>query len=897
MEAGADAAAVLAAALAGNPDWPNLEDLLPPHPDVLSDEAEYADYAGPFDGDGMLGDYSPLYDVDDPLFAFGNSKTASPVSVSDCLARAAMVVEERQRPKAMLALAETGPVMDTQPESLLVSLPWEVLGLLAGFLDGPSAQTLFSACRELFHVGREATTRIEFLLGRYGTDTVVDGLSCWLAMLTPKVLDGVCRRITANKVPRCQLQRLFRRFQSAGRTDLLPVLLTFANHADMYPTPSPFGASSLPTASGRSGRRGLPPVPGSPGLSPALPDETVFRRLVISGRVPNGLEYLVQEGLDGGWAVPADSVLTALLTLKLKYGFPENHPLTGRSKLGRAVDTLVGFAGGTALGDPRSDIVIPGTDSNHALLIQMIREGNESAVKWLLTYGVRTSLDSGPLFEADAVQAAERSGIWGSRRIQFENLEPFRVALNLISAWCARHAVSSPYPPTEIRDRGGYGTYMRPTGLATTGRNGGHVNVLDAVEYAASMGRVGMVRLLLQWEQDKGRWFTAEGKSVLKRCLQLCSHNMQAYEAIRSYYRDGGEDLPMDLLGAFLAGEGDRARELIAKGATLSAEQATHVLTNSNAAPLHDLLIESSTFDLNQLQHILPLLWSRCAHPNSTPESAAQYHPAALAILRRYENLWADKQGKGRQLLMRLFATRDCAQHLLRPYLGATKDFASRSPVLTYDMMRALENNDVEAMKALLDHGVRASCCLSMFGRPTFKEEGLITLLGLQRFTEADLEEILIEAVYGGHNSVVAYLLDSSKGHKPPMITGDVIQGALDQPERAGAGPSLDLFRHVVERAAEQSDIVFGWKRIRRIVNTFPAQDERREIWQGYEDKFPDAVARAKEAKHSASKNGGNGAGGEDGEGWGGSEPLADPDLDLYPDSPEDYGFGEPYYY
>jgi hypothetical protein len=199
-------------------------------------------------------------------------------------------------PKSRSARQAT-PIDEEQP-SLLI-LPPEVLTTVVSFMGrtskapSPNPVDLFRTCRELHLLGRDTTTRIEFLIGNYGLHGVLEGISSWLALVTRDVLGGLLGRLsqgTDGNAPRYQLQRLYRRITNAGRMDLLLPLLTYAE--ELYPAKS---------SATYGGPKGFAPV--AMGFLPSLPDEDIVKSLLKSGVVPEDLNYLVEEGVEGGWEV------------------------------------------------------------------------------------------------------------------------------------------------------------------------------------------------------------------------------------------------------------------------------------------------------------------------------------------------------------------------------------------------------------------------------------------------------------------------------------------------------------------------------------------------------------------------------------------------------------------
>lgn len=815
-------------------------------------------FAGIGDPDAPALDMFPL-----PFHGLGGVGGSAPrplQTVDACLAR----LQNDENSMSLLADGWTD-LSDSQPNSPLASLPRELLSLLCGWLDAATAAALFSSCRALFASSLETTSRVEFLIGNYGTDQAVEGMGHWVHLLAPAVFQGTCRRV--GQVPRFQLQRLFRRFQAASRTDLLQPLLAYAS--EIYPCAPPAPRNRLLT------KKHPIFIPNSSDLAASIPDDVLLKRLVTAGQLPHGLEHLVQDGVQGGWSVPDDAVLTAILTLKNKYGLSPDHALAGRSHGGRIVDAFLCTPILATVGDPRCDVFIPGTDAVHALLIQMIRDGNERAVKWLLAFGVNThhSTDH-PAFTKQSMdemtqvlaQQQERTGIVMAAAnltavdpATAARIDPFRAALGLIARWCARQGVTSPYPSSENRAA----MHHRPTflGMRGNGPKPQYVNVLDAIEYAASLGRVAILKLLLESDFERGRLFSNQGKATLKRCMLLSTDDSATYEVIRSYCRDGLLDDSVDLLSALLVGDKARSTELFDRGATLTPEQAVAVLSKrgGDVATVHKLVLERVLLPVEQLLELLPILLGRhCAcnamqglPPHTFPsadssqngmpsaELVRTQHSSAVEFLERYRTFWSDPRGRGRDAILGLFGTKQCVRVLLRPFLGDLRQFSRYSPVVAYDFIEAVNRNDREGMIRLLDYGVPCIPALvTAMEQRLVKEPGILTLLQSGRFENGDMVDLLSVAVDAGLSKVVSWLLDPAHGHVVPTVTGNMLEACLDE-ESIASDQAVEMFCLLVGRAKAQTLPIMHRRIIGGAVRQLDEHDPRQTAWNDYMTAFP----------------------------------------------------------
>jgi hypothetical protein len=141
-------------------------------------------------------------------------------------------------------------------------------------------------------------TRVDFLVSTYGIENATEGACRWPPLVSRAVLQALLVRCSkTGPASRYQLQRLFRRATNAARPDLLLPILQFADL--WYPAPS---SASIQKAEPTN------------GFNPEFPDEELFAILAGANEVPEGLKYLVKEGMESDWAVLGDDVMTALLT-------------------------------------------------------------------------------------------------------------------------------------------------------------------------------------------------------------------------------------------------------------------------------------------------------------------------------------------------------------------------------------------------------------------------------------------------------------------------------------------------------------------------------------------------------------------------------------------------------
>ena len=278
-----------------------------------------------------------------------------------------------------------------------------------------------------------------------------------------------------------------------------------------------------------------------------MTDDELFRHIISRREIPREHAYLVREGVSWGWSEPRDAIVTALRTLRHKYLLSSSVEPYGRSQLSKSLfkgdrhQPKVFFDNP----DPSKDAAIPGLDANHAFLISRIKMGDELAVRWLLDSDVSTTTGGGSWFwscvdaanlrctshtheNSEANRAAVVAHILGNQSsIQAAGRGPRafgQTTGTIIQQLCARYSLA-----------GLYG--IRP---------GSHLEILDdeldAVIVATRSKKADILRLILDHEHCKGRWFTDEGKRVLKKCLDISREDVGCHGVLRSYCVDIEDD-------------------------------------------------------------------------------------------------------------------------------------------------------------------------------------------------------------------------------------------------------------------------------------------------------------------------------------------------------------------
>ncbi|KAI9015979.1 hypothetical protein DFJ74DRAFT_644759 [Hyaloraphidium curvatum] len=718
-----------------------------------------------------------------------------------------------------------------QPQSPLFAVPPEVHGIVVSYVGRSAAQPscspaeLFRACRDLHALGRDTSVRIGWLLAVFGARMVGDGMGGFLALLTREVVEGVFRRV--GQVPRYQLQRLFRRFSNAGRTDLLLPVLQYAD--EMYPPPSHELVA---------GPKAFPPI--GLGFNPSLPDEDLFKKLLKEG-VTEETAYLVAEGKAGGFAEKGDDdVMTALLTLREKYLFDVNHTIPGRSpSSGRilfrgqerpAYYSSYSLDRGT--GGFTTDVGIEGTNGGHVALVEAIHNAREASVRRLLQLGVSVHAASGSLFweaveEARAAIAAEnaevdtaaleRSGIYNAAGRAAEHLvtKILNVPMDvfsgrnvhdymghtanaaqlkgvvptnngIVSALCRAYGATMPYNDYQ---------YFRDTVKG---------DCTDALQVAVckSGGGDAVLRILLESKQDEGWFQTDAGKQSLETCIQLCLKvdRLDLMDLLQQYSRLNSKDAMVsygraaqivDLVSALCAQDREAALKLINEGWTLSEAEAVglaphlsacahwrprqvSLLRSRNLAEAHSIILEHVKFQPSQITSILTNLIRGSYNER-------QRMMATIArVLTAYKDVWS-ADGEPRQWMMKAFEDSqfEWVRPTMRPFLGPSSSSFSAA-VLRYDLREAVTKDDVKELKKLAKLGAKLPTymVLQYIGRyTTARTETLLALIDACSFSASELSEILAGAITRD-DQVVESLLDEKRKIRP-LVTWVFVLSAL----------------------------------------------------------------------------------------------------------------------
>ncbi|KAI9026231.1 hypothetical protein DFJ74DRAFT_766596 [Hyaloraphidium curvatum] len=693
--------------------------------------------------------------------------------------------------------------------SPLLCMPDELVTHVAAFVDAPA--NLFRTCRALHRLSRRTSLRVEFLAAR-GIDAAGDSAAAFLRIVSPDVLAGLFARAPAMApVPRYQLQILQRHLLSAGRADLLPALLAY--HGRTYPSPAPALREQWAVPYG--------------GTSAAVTDAELFGVLLGSHRVPEGCESLVIEGMDGGWAVEEDSVLTALLTLQSKYRLPASFAQPGFSPLSKSLSNLslrptaalplapgnpniidtFPFAGDRAC-DVRRDANVPGTDEPHALLVRKAHEGDAVACSRLAALGVRAARLPDPLY---ARAAAE--GLLSQTEVARNALaNPAAAAEFLLSTDATKPAGQLTAAGVEAGLCSRYGVRVRDRAHE------------DAVAAAAAAGRVEALRVLLDSENAYGRWETGEGKALLKKLLQACKSNTETYNLVKSYCGVGiSEDKSVALLASFLAADEQAIRNQVAAGAKLTTAQFAAAMRSPSARPALPLLFSLCPLDATALEQVLKLVLPASAALAIFGNDPNPADPALVAavsgLLAHYEAHW--RRPAGRRVLNRLFERAGEAwRTVLRPFMGTPEECGVASTAAKWDLRRAVRAGDVEAVADLHARGVRVYLDPELFGaqRPpaVAHEDALVALwdLAAREAHPADRTRFLGEAVYMMADRTAMHALRNGAAPDEGMLLECVRRGDEGGGELfAAALEAARAGRHALTLEAAHAAIVSagGW--------------------------------------------------------------------------------------
>lgn len=736
---------------------------------------------------------------------------------------------------------------DSQAASPLLSLHEDVFALLAGFL-GPRCSVLhttwqptalFSTCKALAAVGRLTYARVEFLLGNFGHAGTVLGLGDWLSIASVDVFNAVVRRICAVRsdsegkednttrtlVPRYQLQRLLRRFLAAERLDLMAAASSAL--AELYPIPVP-----VPGAFSSFGPAGSFELNAAP-----LTDDELFRFLSRSRRVPAYATYLVREGLGKPWMVPEDAALTAMLTLRHKYGLPAAVGPGASSRIVRNVGRMGmsqripwRFTGTESL--LLHDILVDVVDANHALLVQHIADGDNRAATRLMACGVGTAFDTDTWFwrairaanlldenEAEELdshvdpRSYSASGLPAVARIlgtprtpvdvfQHHNpptLVPRRLPIvDIVRALFKRFGLETSYPTVSealdarlVPERHRH-PFRRPIG---------HL-ILDAVEAAVRSSRCSLdfVREMLASEQALGGLDSPQRQQMLLRSLKATRTHIDRNRLIRSYVVavDEADTLSLELFGALNAGDLERAEQLAQNGARIDREQLLSLLKSRVRSSVMRWAITAVPLDLGAVcDTITAMLPARCveAWPQNNPQHR---HPGVELLLRGYRAYWSSEAGNA--ALLRLFSAHDkpCLRRLLRPHLGPSEGLDPTNSIAIYDLGIAIRSNQVDRAREMMERGVRIApdyLVRRVFSRGLrdFQESAILAITMHHQLDGYHLDWVLQKSLLDDAATVSRHLLDLA-APSAPTVSVYAVSVCLDTRRPR-------FFREVLQRA------------------------------------------------------------------------------------------------
>lgn len=338
---------------------------------------------------------------------------------------------------------------------------------------------------------------------------------------------------------RYQLQRLYSRAYIAGRLDLLQVAQEWA--AVEYPEPLdrwsrfyiPPNRHNPDGFTQQTQHRDALVAVSSAGFS-SIPDLVLLQLLAFARLLPRGLEYLLDQAIEGGWAVEDDACLSCMMTLKKAYGLSPSATLCGRSLAACTSSAAVtgSFRYYIEYGDHRSgpmDSFVPETDGVHALLAKALFEGDALAVNRLIAFGASSRPERTPTISAAANEETLDDGLFAVPAAD-EGARATRRRLQAMDVSCENFAVSNPYLcASEILERYYYDRHADKSRLEV------NLDPFDAVQIAAMSTKVSLLRPLLELGLREGRWDTEQGRNDLRQCLKASRNSIECYDLIQNY--------------------------------------------------------------------------------------------------------------------------------------------------------------------------------------------------------------------------------------------------------------------------------------------------------------------------------------------------------------------------
>lgn len=475
-------------------------------------------------------------------------------------------------------------------EAILLSLPPEILTEIV-MLCGRSPRhpraspaALLSSCRELYELGQAASTRADFLVAVYGTKRVIEGACARLPLLRRDVLESVFRRVgsASHPVPRYQLQRLFRKCANVSRSDLLLSILVFAE--ELYPPPS---TKTAWTSRGRSAA--YPDI--TLGFHVRFADDELFRDLVFAEPNASGSDedgkrwaHLIEEGRKAGWEVKGDGPMTALLTLKFKYGMdPSNMTVAGLSRNTAALHGKELVRRGMQIHDPtehfRSDFGIEGLSLGCSLVKEAIELEDERALRRLISLGASIVGEDDSFFWQVIRFARERPAPM-TPDADDESVIVISEDRTVEESAMIQAMRGLGYDDVDFYDEHPDIRYKIADFLIEyygvdkeVEYFGGH----DALEYfaARTQGSEGFLRTMLTLLEESGWLATAVGREALINAMGIClkEDRVPLCKVFDSYASRLAEGSDRNLLVVLLRGDIDAAKELLEQEEKLTSQQ------------------------------------------------------------------------------------------------------------------------------------------------------------------------------------------------------------------------------------------------------------------------------------------------------------------------------------
>lgn len=765
--------------------------------------------------------------------------------------------------------ASSAPTLLSLPDDLLLKFFFSYLGRTLLKPSPPSPYPFFLACRRLYNLSRDSATRVEFLVGNYGTACVIEASGGWLKLLTADTLSMLLNHVAAtlSPVPRYQMQRLYCRCSNMGRFDLLLPLLLFAKEAFPIPNSASYPNSTL------SGRESM----ASAGMSfnPSLPDVDVFKKLVLSrgNNVPEELVYLVEDAKIGGWHIPQDDVMSALLSLKNRYGFdpnfykaslaPSSSRMLKRDYFGQAHAHQHGHHNFGAARNPQqiervggfnTDSACEGTNGGYALLLQSIEEASEVAVRRLLRIGVAmdyrtTSRGDDSFFWQSMDEVTRYVGDWLSNdpEIYAGSRGTERSARRRVE-WFFDRTPTLPFRPgddwlaqdEDILDA----LEMRfPTGTYVSRGRAGRNALSFALSQEEGDRQENVLRLILEHAQETGWLADFRRSNILHYAIQsmMSADKIRFLKVLQSYSRTvSDEGRARTLADCLQVDDVDEAVKFIEKGQRLSPREMLQILKSNHLPRAHALIRDRYPFTTEGLTEVLDMFID--GGTNGLP--SVQF---AIDVLEARKHLF--KEGAARALVCKWFNRRDkdWMRPTLRDFIGPlTLETHNSQTLLLYDLGNACRNADMPEIHRLSKLGAKLSpsslagfypskymyqSSLVQAQQQQLWDSGLGTLVEAQRYTSEDLGEIVLQLI-GRSRDMLKWLLDKTRKVKP-VIGSDALKATM---KMASGSSGAQTFKELLECATWQPRMVDKSGVIRNMA--IKRGGEWQAAWTAYEEAY-----------------------------------------------------------